>query len=96
MNDKENKIVVVNEEGKTIECDGLFTFESEETEKNYIVYTDNTFDDDGNQKVYANTYDPEGKSTELKPITEEKEWQVIENILASLHEKMENENEWKR
>ena len=31
---------VVNDEGKEVECEVLFTFESEETHKNYIVYTE--------------------------------------------------------
>ena len=38
---------VKNEEGVEIECEVLFTFESDETGKNYIVYTDNTVDDEG-------------------------------------------------
>lgn len=91
--EKKGTFTIVNEEGKTLECEVLFTFDSDETNKSYIVYTDNTVDDEGNLKVYANIYDPSGESQELTPITEEKEWQVIENILASLHDKMENTNE---
>ena len=53
MNDEKMTFKVMNEEGKEVECEVLFTFESEETKKNYIVYTDNTTDDDGNTKVYA-------------------------------------------
>jgi len=86
--EKKGTFTIVNDEGKTLECEVLFTFDSDETNKSYIVYTDNTQDDEGNLKVYANTYDPSGKDQELKPITEDKEWQVIENILASLHEKI--------
>jgi len=93
MNEKENKIVVVNEEGKTIECDVLFTFESEETEKNYIVYTDNTFDENGNIKVYANVFDPEGEKTELIPIESDREWEIINNILETIQEEARNDEE---
>ena len=93
MNEKESKIVVVNEEGKTIECDVLFTFESEETEKNYIVYTDNTFDEDGNIRVYANIFDPEGERTELIPIESDKEWEIINNILETIQEEARNDEE---
>ena len=50
------KIIVKNSEGKEMECDVLFTFNSDETKKSYIVYTDNTKDDLGNTKVYANTW----------------------------------------
>ena len=37
---------VMNDEGKEVECEVLFTFESDETKKNYIVYTDNTTDEE--------------------------------------------------
>ena len=91
--EKKGIFEIINDQGEKLECEVLFTFDSDETKKSYIVYTDNTFDDEGNQKVYASTYDPSGENLELNPITEEKEWQVIEGILASLQEKMGAENE---
>ena len=39
---------VIDDNGNNIECEILFTFESDETGKNYIVYTDNTTDEHGN------------------------------------------------
>ena len=45
-----NKITVINEKGKKIEYEVLFTFESDETERNYIVYTDNKKDKNDNTK----------------------------------------------
>ena len=43
MNDEKKGIfTIVNDEGKEIECEILFTFDSDETKKSYIVYTDNT------------------------------------------------------
>ena len=62
--DKTGKIIVKNENGNEIECDVLFTFDSEDTNKSYIVYTDNTKDELGNTKVYANTFD-DNESGEL-------------------------------
>ena len=41
---------VVNDEGREVECEVLFTFESDETKKNYIVYTDNTIDEEGKKR----------------------------------------------
>ncbi len=93
MDEQKGKFSIINDRGESLECEVLFTFDSDETNKSYIVYTDNTFDDEGNQKVYASYYDPTGESSELIPIEEEKEWQVIENILASLHDKLGEENE---
>ena len=47
---------ITNDEGQEVECEVLFTFESDETGKNYMVYTDNTVDEEGNTKVYASVY----------------------------------------
>ena len=49
--EEKNTFTVMNDKGEEVTCEVLFTFESEETKKNYIVYTDNTTDDDGNVKV---------------------------------------------
>lgn len=75
---------VINDEGKEIECEVLFTFESDETKKNYIVYTDNTIDEEGNTKVYASIYNPDQDETKLLPIETDKEWKIIETILEEL------------
>ena len=56
---------VIDDEGKEIECETLFTFESDETGKNYIVYTDNTTDEEGNTKVYASIYNPDEDETKF-------------------------------
>ena len=41
---------------KEIEYEVLFVFESDETERSYIVYTDNKKDKNDNTKVYASIY----------------------------------------
>lgn len=66
----------------------LFTFESEETHKNYIVYTDNTKDAEGNVEVYASIYDPNDPHSKLEAIETDKEWKVIETILETLQEEV--------
>ena len=55
---EKNSFTVINDEGKEVVCDVLFTFDSEETNKSYIAYTDNTKDKNGNVQVYASIYDP--------------------------------------
>ena len=92
MNNEERMIFkVMNDEGKEIECEALFTFESDETKKNYIVYTDNTKDESGNTKVYASIYNPNEESTTLQPIETEKEWKIIETILAELQSQVKQQ-----
>ena len=81
---------VVNDEGKEVECEVLFTFESDETKKNYIVYTDNTLDEEGNTKVYASIYNPDQDETKLLPIETDKEWKIIETILEELQNETAN------
>lgn len=85
---------VINDEGKEVECEVLFTFESDETKRNYIVYTDNTIDEEGNTKVYASIYNPDEDETKLIPIESDKEWKIIETILEELqNEANKNGNE---
>ena len=84
---------VINDEGIEIECEVLFTFESDETKKNYIVYTDNTVDEEGNTKVYASIYNPDQDETKLLPIETDKEWKIIETILEELQNETANNTE---
>ena len=71
-NNGKNSFTVINDEGKEITCDVLFTFDSDETKKSYIVYTDNTKDKEGNIQVYASIFNPESEDvTELLPIETE-------------------------
>ena len=87
--DKNGKINITDSLGNKVECDVLFTFDSDEMGKSYIVYTDNTLDELGNIKVYANTYDSYSDTGELGTIDSEEEWKVIEKIFDSLKENKE-------
>ncbi len=82
---------ITNDEGKEVECEVLFTFESDETGKNYMVYTDNTTDEEGNTKVYASIYNPEKEDQVLQPIETDKEWTIIETVLNELQEEAKKE-----
>lgn len=84
--------VVYNDDNERVECEVLFTFENGETKKNYIVYTDNSQDNDGNTKVYASIYDPNADRRELLPIKTEREWKVIETILELIQEDAKKES----
>ena len=90
--EEKNKFTVIDENGEEVVCEILFTFNSEETKKDYMVYTDNTTDDLGNVKVYASIYNPNSESTELTPIETEREWKIIETILESIQEESNKNN----
>ena len=86
--EEKNIIKVTNEKGDQIICDILFTFDNDETKKSYIVYTDNTKDEEGRVRVYASTYNPNDAKTKLEDIKTEKEWKVIDTILQTLQEEI--------
>ena len=93
MKEEQMKFKVIDDQGKVIECEVLFTFESDETGKNYIVYTDNTTDEEGNTKVYASIYTPNQENLNLTAIETEKEWKIIETILDELQEEVKTDME---
>ena len=78
------KFKVFDDNGKEVECEVLFTFDSEETNKSYMVYTDNSVDEEGNTRVYASIYNPEEDEIKLEPIQTDKEWKIIETILQEI------------
>ena len=89
---EKNTFKVLGDDGKEITCHVLFTFESDETKKNYIVYTDNSKDSQGNTQVFASIFDPNDPETKLEPIETDKEWKIIETILTTLQEEVQKQN----
>lgn len=97
--ENKNIFTMTNEKGEKIECEVVLTIDSDEYKKSYIVYTDHTLDENGNIRTYASIYDPTGESLELKPVTTDEEWDMIESVLASAQKQVlkdeinENESE---
>ena len=91
MEDK--SFTLINEEGIETKYDVLFTFDSDDTKKSYIAYTDNTYDENGNISVYASTYDPNSEEMVLGEITTDKEWKVIETILNTIQKELRNKTQ---
>lgn len=75
---------ILDENGREVKCEALFTFESEETGKRYIVYTDHSVDKDGSTKIFASIYSQDSDGQKLLPIKTKKEWKMIETILEKL------------
>lgn len=90
---EKSKFTLIDQFGKEVAYDVLFTFDSEETNKSYIVYTDNSKDQAGNVQVFASTYDPKDEHSKLEAIETEKEWKVIETILETLQEEVKKKQE---
>ncbi len=73
--------VVITPTGESIDCEILFTFQSDDFGKDYIVYTDNSLDENGEQRIYAAIYDPEGNDLALQEIKTRAEWEMIDRLL---------------
>ncbi len=76
----EEKIIIKNDNNEQKEFDILFTFESKETHKKYVTYTDFSKDYKGNINCWSSYYD----NDELKPVTTEKELLIIDKMLKTL------------
>ncbi len=80
----DSTIVLTSDQGEQIECQILMTYHSDEFNRNYVfVVIAKT------QEVSAYAYtemtDSQGK---LEEITDEKEWQELENVFNDYMEKM--------
>lgn len=74
----------VMEDGKEIECNIIKAFRDESNNINYIIYTDGTKDENNDLEIYASRYDMEGNDLVLKPIENDYEWNMIDNMLAAI------------
>lgn len=83
-----------NEKGEEKLFYKLLEFDSKETGKHYLAYTDNEKDENGNMKAYGAVVIQDGEYMKLEAITSEKEWKVIETALRVLQEEIKgNSNE---
>jgi uncharacterized protein YrzB (UPF0473 family) len=76
---EDTTIIVIDETGKELTMEILFTFEDDRNHKNYVLYFDPN-DDSG--EVFASAYDEEGN---LIPVTSEEEWAMIEEVFEAFN-----------
>jgi len=67
--------------GNDAEYEMLDTFYNKRTNKNYVIYTDGTFNDEGKLKIYASIYTPCEYEFRLSPIIDEDEWRLVERYI---------------
>lgn len=95
MNHGENNITVVDEQGNEQLCEVLFTFDSEEFGKSYVLYYPIGAEDDDEEdiEIHASAFMPneEGEDGELMPIETDEEWDMIEEMLNTFLDEQEDE-----
>ena len=67
--------------GTIIEYNVILTFLNEQNNKNYVIYTDNTLDQNNKIRIYAAIYNPNISNPYLGEPTTKEEWTYINNIL---------------
>ena len=72
-----------DENGLDVMMEVLLAFTSEITQKNYVVYTDNSCDESGNVRLYASACVADGETCTLLPIETKEEWEEIEAVFES-------------
>lgn len=86
--ENQNQLVFIDENGNEVLCNILFTFESEEFGKNYVLFTPVTGEEEEEIEVAAASYVPseDGTVGELFAVETDEEWEMIEEVLASFDE----------
>ena len=90
---KANYLVLKDKNGKKKNCRILLDIEDTNKGVNYVVYTDETRNEDGSVKAYACTYvlSEKGNMTKLKPVQTEEEYDFLDDLLKSLEDKKDEE-----
>lgn len=89
--DEEKKIMsIVLEDGSIDEVEILISFKFTDTDKEYVIYTKNETDDNGNITIYVASVDrKEADDPKLGSVDSEEDWIRIKNVLKELSKPVE-------
>lgn len=97
MDHGQENITVVDENGNEQLCNVLFTFESEEFGKSYVLYYPIGAEEDENEEIeiHASSFSPneDGQDGDLLPIESDEEWAMIEEMLNTFLDEEEDEED---
>lgn len=80
----ENEKIVILKDGEEVECEVLFTFDSPDTNKFYIGYTDHSIASNGRKNIYVSSYDPVIGMGQLEDITDQDELEMVHEVLLEI------------
>lgn len=75
-----------------INCEVIEHIFVKDYQKHYLIYTDHSFDEEGDEKIFISSYQPEDKNGLLHDITDEKELNQIILELEELWNREETSN----
>ena len=77
-------MTIVDDNGNKEEVEVIFAFEFKDTKKEYVVYTKNEEDENGNITIYVSNVNREMGEPQLLAVEDEDEWNRIKNVLREL------------
>ena len=86
MEQIENQKIKIEKNGQEVECDLLFTFDSPDTGRAYMVYTDHTKDAEGRNTLYIMYYDP--VLEKIGEVTNEKELEMVNKVIEQIRDEI--------
>ena len=84
--DLEKEKIQLEKDGKMVDCDVLFTFDSEDTMKSYVGYTDHSIASNGRKNIYVSAFQPFQSKLVLEDITDERELAMVGEVLEKFDE----------
>ncbi len=84
MNDKKNVMITVLPDGTEEEVEVLLAFEFKDNNKEYVIYTKNEEDENGNVTIYISNVVKDGDKVSLTTVADDNEWTRIKNVLREL------------
>ena len=84
MNDKKNIMITTMQDGSKEEVEVLLAFKFNDNNKEYVIYTKNEVDENGNVTIYISNVTRNGNSVNLTTVSDDSEWTRIKNVLREL------------
>ena len=84
MNEKKNVMVTTLPDGTKEEVEVLLSFRFNDNNKEYVIYTKNEVDDNGNVTIYISNVTRVGNNVTLSTVSDDNEWTRIKNVLREL------------
>jgi len=78
--------IQMKKNGEVVDCDILFTFDSEDTMKSYVGYTDGEIASNGRKNIYVSSFNPALEKPVLENVTDEREVAMIADVLQKIDE----------
>ncbi len=82
---------VLGENGEEIKCRTILMFTSPQNERDIVIYTDDTVNEDGFENIYASYYCYEDETLRLLDIDDQADWALIQEVIAEVSESDEEE-----